>query len=55
MLRADNVSCRMLPNHEIMNMLEAWAKFRLHSKASGKTTKDMVTDKRNVTKENAWL
>lgn len=50
MLGADNVSCRMLPNHEIINMLEDGAEFRLHSKANGKIRKDMVTDKRNVMK-----
>ena len=55
MLEADNVRCRMLANHEIMSMLEDWAEFRLHSKANGKTRKDIVTDKRSVMKENAWL
>lgn len=46
MLRADDVSCEMLQNHEKMNMLEDWAEFRHQSKANTKKArKDWISNK----------
>lgn len=44
MLGTDHVSCRMLPNSEIINMLKDGAGFRFHSKANGNAKKDWVSD-----------
>lgn len=45
MLGTDHVSCRMLPNSEIINMLKDGAEFRSHSKANGNGKKDWVSDR----------
>lgn len=39
MLGTDNVSCRVLQNHEIINMLKDWTQFRFHSKTNEKLEK----------------
>lgn len=44
MLEADDVSCRILWNHEIINTLKDWAEFR-YQKVKRKARKDWVSDK----------
>lgn len=54
MLGRDNVNCRMLQNHEIMNLLKDWTHFRFHSKTNEKPEKIVSVIKVGI-KENAWL